>query len=129
MGAAGGAAAAAHAGRSSHAVRQPGAGRPRRGGQIGDEPPARAATEPIGRVDQGIGTVHGQADAAFPGRPAHGRTDGVTVGRESSSSHTLNVSYVDGWNSSSTDTMRGESPCAWWWRRKVSSTWRFGATP
>jgi len=39
------------------------------------------------------------------------------------------VSCVDGWNRSSGDSNRAESPSAWWRRRKTSSTWRFAARP
>src|SRR5688500_13663632 len=41
----------------------------------------------------------------------------------------LKLSWVAGWNSSSTFTTRGERPWLWWWRRKVSSVLRFGSTP
>ena len=40
----------------------------------------------------------------------------------------MNVSWVEGWNISSGVSRRGDKPSAWWWRKKVSSTWRFRAS-
>src|SRR5215831_415949 len=39
------------------------------------------------------------------------------------------LACVDGWKSSSGDTSRDDSPCAWWWRRNVASSLRLGASP
>jgi enamine deaminase RidA (YjgF/YER057c/UK114 family) len=42
---------------------------------------------------------------------------------------TLCASTALGWNSSSGVSRRDERPCAWWWRRNHSKTWRLLARP